>query len=187
MKARTCLAAIGVTALAGTGALVLPALASASASSPTHTLKFISLEKKSVNFTKTTGGQQDTDVNTKGKIIGFDELYFKLTSKTTSTANVTLDTTGGMLYGTLKISFTSPLITGKVTGGTGAFKGATGTIRAKELNSAGVSDSRHHQVPRVARHERAGGPVNPRADGPTLGDMRAPRLCVESGNVGAPV
>jgi len=95
------------------------------------------LEKKSVNFTKTTGGQQDTDVNTRGKIIGFDELYFKVTSKTKSTVNVTLDTTGGMLYGTLAVNFTSPVIKGKVTGGTGAFKGAVGTITARELNSAG--------------------------------------------------
>ena len=135
MKARTCIAAIGATALVGTGAFVLPALASAS--SPTHTLKFISVEKKSVKFTKTTGGQQDTDVNTRGKIIGFDELYFKVTSSTKSTVNVTLDTTGGMLYGTLAVNFNSLIIKGKVTGGTGAFKGATGTITAKELNSAG--------------------------------------------------
>ena len=91
-----------------------------------------------VTFTKTTFGIQDTDVNAKGKTIGCDELYFKATSKNTATANVALDTTGGFLYGTLTVNFTSPVINGKVTGGTGAFKGATGTITAKSLNKAGT-------------------------------------------------
>lgn len=137
MRVRTCIAAIGATALAGTGAFVLPALASAS--STTHTLKFISVTKNAVGFTKTTGGQQDTDVNAKGKTIGFDELYFKATSKTAVAVNVTLDTTGGMLYGTLTFHFNTGASTnGKVTGGTGAFKGATGTITAKNLNKAGT-------------------------------------------------
>ncbi len=79
MKARTCIAAVGATALLGTGGFVLPALASASTT--THTLKFIAVKKASVNFTKTTFGQQETDVNAKGKTIGYDELYFKATSK----------------------------------------------------------------------------------------------------------
>lgn len=136
MKVRTCIAAIGATALVGTGAFMLPALASAS--STTHTLKFISVQKNMVTFTKTTFGIQDTDVNAKGKTVGFDELYFRATSKTKATANVTLDTTGGLLYGTLSVSFTSPVINGKVTGGTGAFKGAAGTITAMSLNKAGT-------------------------------------------------
>ncbi len=94
MKVRTTIAAIGATALVGTGAFMLPALASAS--STTHTLKFISVQKNMVTFTKTTFGIQDTDVNAKGKTIGYDELYFTATSKTKATANVALDTTGGI-------------------------------------------------------------------------------------------
>ncbi len=38
----------------------MPAVASAH--SAMHTLKFTSVEKKSIQFTKTSGGQQDTDV-----------------------------------------------------------------------------------------------------------------------------
>jgi hypothetical protein len=54
-------------------------------------------------------------------------------------ANVTGDTTGGMLYGTCKINFKTGAITkDKVTGGTGAFKGARGTIKAKAINKAGT-------------------------------------------------
>ena len=121
----------------GTGALVLPTVASAS--SATHTLKFISVEKASVGFTKTTGGQQDTDVNATGKTVGFDMLYFSATSATTANINVTGDFSGGFLYGTGTINMkTGAFSNGKVTGGTGSFKGATGTIKAKNLNKAGT-------------------------------------------------
>ena len=138
MKFRTSIIAAGAAVVLGTtGALVLPAVASAH--STTHTLKFISVTKKSIMFTKTTGAQQDTDMNTAGKTVGFDMLYFKAVSATTGAVNVTVDTNGGFLYGTLTINFKTGAITnGKVTGGTGAFAGATGTIKAKNLNPAGT-------------------------------------------------
>jgi hypothetical protein len=50
MKIRTSIAAAGAAVLLGTGALVLPA--AASANSATHTLKFISVTKKSIMLTK---------------------------------------------------------------------------------------------------------------------------------------
>jgi hypothetical protein len=134
MKVRTSIAAVGAAALLGTGAFAIPALASPHGT--THTLKFISVTKKSVMFTKTEFAGQDTDVNAKGKTVGFDEIYVKATSATAGAANVTLDTTGGMLYGTGTINFKTGKFThGKVTGGTGAFKGATGTIKAKDISS----------------------------------------------------
>jgi hypothetical protein len=107
----------------------------ASANSATHTLKFISVTKASVSFTKKTFGQQDTDVNAAGKTIGFDMLYFTATSATTGNVNITGDFSGGFLYGTGTVSFKSgALSNGKVTGGTGAFKGATGTIKTKSIS-----------------------------------------------------
>jgi hypothetical protein len=138
MKIRTSIAAAGAAVVLGTtGALVLPAIASAH--STTHTLKFISVTKQSIMFTKATGGQQNTDVNAAGKTVGFDMLYFKSVSATTANVNVTADTTGGFLYGTLTVNFkTGAISNGKVTGGTGSFVGATGTIKAKNLNPAGT-------------------------------------------------
>ena len=138
MKIRTSIAAAGAAIVLGTtGALVLPAVASAH--STTHTLKFISVTKQSIMFTTATGGQQNTDVNAAGKTVGFDMLYFKSVSATTANVNVTVDTTGGFLYGTLTINFkTGAISNGKVTGGTGSFAGATGTIMAKDLNPAGT-------------------------------------------------
>ena len=53
--------------------------------------------------------------------------------------NIAVDTTGGFLYGTLSLNLkTSALTNGKVTGGTDTFAGATGTIKAKNLNAAGT-------------------------------------------------
>jgi hypothetical protein len=132
MKLRTSLAAASMAAVLGTGALVLPAVASAS--SATHTLKFTAVTNKSIMFTKMTGGSQETDVNAAGKTVGFDVLYFAAVSATTANINVTFDTTGGLLYGTATVGIkTNKVTNGKVTGGTGAFAGATGTIKAKSV------------------------------------------------------
>ena len=138
MKIRTSLAAAGAAVVLGTtGALVAPAVASAHSASTT--LKFISVTKGSTMFTKMSGGQQDTDVNRAGKTVGFDMLYFAAASATTGNVNVTVDTTGGFLYGTLTVNFkTGAISNGKVTGGTGSFVGATGTIKAKNLNKPGT-------------------------------------------------
>ena len=46
-------------------------------------------------------------------------------------AGVTVDTAGGFLYGVLQVS-SGPVIHGTVTGGTGAFAGAAGTITATQ-------------------------------------------------------
>jgi hypothetical protein len=135
MKIRTSIIAAGAAvALGTTGALVLPAVASAHSASTT--LKFVSVQKAQVTFSKTTFGQQDTDLNATGKTIGFDELYFAATSASTAAANVTGDFSGGLLYGTFTVNFKTGAITnGKVTGGTGKFAGATGTITAKPISS----------------------------------------------------
>ncbi len=133
MKLRTCLAAAGVAAVFGTGALVLPAVASAS--SATHTLSFTAVQKASVMFTKTTGANQETDLNAAGKTIGYDLIYFAATSPTSGAVNITVDSNGGFLYGTATVSIRTGAITnGKVTGGTGSFAGATGTIKAKAIS-----------------------------------------------------
>jgi hypothetical protein len=132
MKVRTSIIAAGAAVVLGTtGALVLPAVASAHSS--TTTLKFISVQKASVTFSKTAFGQQDTDTNAKGKTIGFDELYFTLTSANTANINITGDFSGGMLYGTATYA-KGKVSNGKVTGGTGSFAGATGTIKTKSIS-----------------------------------------------------
>jgi hypothetical protein len=138
MKHRNAIAAIATaTALAGTCAVVVPA-ASASASAPkTHTLSFTSVQQAVHNYSQTISSQQDRDVNKAGKVVGYDLLYLVFNPKTeTAKLNFTAVTSGGFVYGVASAS-SSPVIHGTVTGGTGAFKGAAGTIVAKNLNPSG--------------------------------------------------
>src|SRR5438105_2878418 len=96
MKVRRSIAAAGAAVVLGTtGALVLPAVASAHGAS--HTLKFTAVTNKSVTFTRTTFGVQETDVSA-GKTIGFDDGYVRLTGKNTATVHAAIDTRGGFLY-----------------------------------------------------------------------------------------
>jgi hypothetical protein len=146
MKVHKAITAVCATALISTGAFLLPAVASSQ--SAAHTLTFTSVTKKAVNFSKTTFGQEDVDVNAAGKTIGFDTIYgqFNVKSKTAK-GRVALDTSGGFIYGTLKFS-NSPVTHGKVTGGTGQYKGIKGTILGKDLNKKGsrtaVTITYHH-------------------------------------------
>ena len=135
MKLRTSLAAAGAAVVLGTtGAFVLPAVASAH--STTHTLKLIEVQNGTVSFTRATGGIRNTDVNAAGKTVGFDMLYFAATSPSTVAVNLTVDTKGGFLYGTFTFHPRTGVVTnGKVTGGTGAFAKATGTIKVKTISS----------------------------------------------------
>jgi len=143
MKLRTSLAAAGAAVvLATAGAVLLPAVASAhsaagaSAPGATHTLKYLALSTATVSFTRATGGIQDTDVNAMGKTVGFDMLYFVGTSASSVAVNLTVDTKGGFLYGTFTFDPKTGVVTnGKVTGGTGAFAKATGTIKVKTISS----------------------------------------------------
>jgi len=133
MKIRTSIAAAGAAAvLAGAGAVMLPAVASAH--STTHTLKFTAVTTGQTKFSQTSFGQAEKDVNSAGKVIGYDVINVKFNPQTnTATGGVALSTNGGILYGTLKLS-NGPATTGTVTGGTGTFKGATGTISGKSLS-----------------------------------------------------
>jgi hypothetical protein len=142
MKLRTPLVAAGAAVVLGaTGGFLLPAVASAhsaavaNAPGATHTLKYIAVSRGTVSFTRATGGIQDTDVNALGKTVGFDMLHFKAASASTVAVNTTVDTKGGFLYGTFTFNPKTGVVTnGKVTGGTGAFVGATGTIKVKTIS-----------------------------------------------------
>jgi hypothetical protein len=138
MKHRNTIAAIATAAaLAGTCAVVVPA-ASASISAPkTHTLTFISVQEAVHNYSQTISSQQDRDVTKAGKVVGYDLLYLVFNPKTeTAKLNFTAVTGGGVVYGVARAS-SNPVIHGTVTGGTGAFKGAAGTIVARNLNPSG--------------------------------------------------
>ena len=122
---RPIIAAAAAVVLGITGALLAPA--AASAHSATQTLTFTSVVRNFVSFTSTTGAEQDTDVTSAGTVIGFDEVSVTL-GTTANTADIAFALNGGLLYGTLTISRSTGSATGPVTGGTGSFAGAIGTI-----------------------------------------------------------
>jgi hypothetical protein len=133
MKIRTSIAAAGAAVvLGGTGAVLLPAVASAH--STTHTLRFTAVTlTPQTKFSQTSFGQAEKDVNSAGKVIGYDVINVEFHPKTnTASGGVSLSTNGGFLYGALKFTNNSSVVHGTVTGGTGAFKGATGTITGKQ-------------------------------------------------------
>jgi hypothetical protein len=140
MKHRITIAAIATTAaLAGTCAFVVPgASASTTAKPKTHTVSFTSVQESLVNYSRTVSSQQDRDVNKAGRTVGYDLLYIVFNPKTeTARLNFTAVTSGGVVYGVASAS-SSPVLHGTVTGGTGIFKGAAGTLLAKNLNKAGT-------------------------------------------------
>jgi len=138
MKHRNAIAAIATATALGAGCAVVVPAASASTSAPkTHKLAFTSVQEAVRNYSQTISSQQDRDINKAGKVVGYDLLYLVFNPKTeTAKLNFTAVTSGGFVYGVASAS-SSPVIHGTVTGGTGVFKGAAGTIVAKNLNPSG--------------------------------------------------
>jgi hypothetical protein len=126
-------AAAAAAALGTTGALAAPALASTQC--PSHTLQFTVVNTASMSPTESTRAGQGTDVNSEGKTIGFDVIYETLKARV-FTANAAFSTTGGLLYVTISSSDGGQTYSGKVTGGTGVFGGATGTVTSKSISSS---------------------------------------------------
>jgi hypothetical protein len=154
MRARTLVASAGVAGLLGTGAFLLPAVASTNAPARPGcgfrvvTLKFTSVTKDARQLSASTAAQQDTDINSVGKVIGFDDLYLVFNPKTgAGSGNFAFDTRGGFIFGTLRLS--SSGATGRITGGTGRYRDVSGALVARTLNKAGTRTAvtityRHH-------------------------------------------
>jgi hypothetical protein len=62
----------------------------------------------------------------------------RFTGTTSASGRATLDTKGGFLYSTIATTNGGKTFHGKVTGGTGAFTGATGTVTARAINKTGT-------------------------------------------------
>jgi hypothetical protein len=137
MKARTFVAAVSAAALLGGGAAALALPAAANADNVSHTLKFISVQKSTVTFGKANSGQQDTDVNSKGKTVGYDTLNIQVNSKGKGQILFTVDAPNGFLIGVLPVN-KGKVLPGLITGGIGIYKDAFGSITTKNLNTAGT-------------------------------------------------
>jgi len=138
MKLRTRLSLTALataTALGTTTAALLPsASARPLTPSPTYTVSFTTVEESQVAFSRTLSIAQDKDVDHAGKVIGYDVVRVTLTPRTdTVSIGVTIDLEGGFLHGWLTEG-SSPVSHGTVSGGSGSYRGATGTITVKALD-----------------------------------------------------
>lgn len=96
------------------------------------TLKFTSHTDNTVSFADTGGiVTQDTDLDPTGKTIGYDTTYITIVGGSAQTADAALAVDGGFLYATFNSTDGGKTWSGTVTGGTGKFKGATGTVTAE--------------------------------------------------------
>jgi hypothetical protein len=104
---------------------------SASGAPQTRTVKFVAVETASHNFPPT--GFAGTDVERhKGKVIGYDTFdgTFDLTTHVAH-LRVAVSWRGGMVF--IKGRQTEAgKFTGTITGGTGKYKGATGTVNGHQ-------------------------------------------------------
>jgi hypothetical protein len=133
VKFRTSIAVAGAAPSLGAGVSILPA--GASTDSVMHELRFTSVPSKTVAYSKTTGAVSGTDLGQGGKVIGFYTLNFTLDHETGAiSSHVAVDTQGGFIYGALSSSSSGQMSYGRVTGGTGAFRGARGTFAVKKLD-----------------------------------------------------
>jgi hypothetical protein len=140
MKVRTSLALAGSAAALAAGLAAGPALA-APAAGHTHTLKFTTHTITQHSLGKTGGAELDKDING-GKIVAYDTLDFG----SGNGADVSLALPGGFLYGHLTFNTKTGAVTGKIIGGSSAYKGDTGTVTGVPVSKSveSVTVKYHH-------------------------------------------
>jgi hypothetical protein len=89
----------------------------------------------------------DKEVDGAGKVIGTDSLQCRFTSKTSGDCVVAASYKGGQIYGEFTQDFKSGKLSGKVTGGTRTFKGATGTITGQAVSNTNTKVTVRFQTP----------------------------------------
>jgi ribosomal protein L18 len=131
--------AMTVLTLSLTGAALSAELAQASASA--HTLRFTSVETAQKVLSKGHFVATDKDVES-GKTVGFDVANGLASSKSASLIiDVAVSTHGGLIYGHCRQSLKTGALTGTVTGGTGKFRGAAGTITGHSAGNHGQNQA----------------------------------------------
>ncbi len=134
----TTIAATGITALslAVTGAT----LAGAAPAPSSHTLKFTSVQTAQRSVGKYKFIDSDKDVQS-GKVIGYDAVDGAYHPKThTITVAVAAALKGGILYVAGTGDVVSGKFAGKITGGTGTFKGVHGTVTGQATGKQGQNE-----------------------------------------------
>jgi hypothetical protein len=129
---------LALAAAATTAAMASAVPALAAPATTHHTLHFNAVHIASHHFSKTAYAELNKDIQA-GKVIATDEIDW---SGTAATAALALD--HGFLYG--QFAFISDTaFAGKVTGGTGAYRGDTGTITGHIVSANDVAVTVNYQ------------------------------------------
>jgi hypothetical protein len=127
-------------AVAAAGALAIGGVGGAAAGLPTsgsaqvHTLRFTAFQTANHNLGKNRFVSTDVE-RRKGKVVGYDAVSGSFNSGTgIFTVNGAIAHRRGLLY----VSATETeagVLTGKITGGTGVYKGAKGTVEGQAITN----------------------------------------------------
>jgi hypothetical protein len=129
-KNRKIAAAVGSLLSAGLAVAAVTSLDSASATSQKHSETFMVVQKATHQYGANKFGGLDVN-KAGGKVIGFDAItgtYVPAQQKLIITA--AFSRAGGLIYAKAT-STSSGAISGKVTGGTGKYKGVSGTLEGQ--------------------------------------------------------
>ena len=125
-------AAAGALVIGGVGgaAVGLPA----SGSAQVHTMRFTAFQTANHNIGKNRFVSTDVERH-KGQVVGYDAVSGSFNSHTgIFSVNGALAHRGGLLYVTATET-EAGVLTGKITGGTGAYKGAKGTVTGQAITN----------------------------------------------------
>jgi hypothetical protein len=122
-------------ALTGVGGSTM--LNSADAAPTTHHMAFVAYSDRNINFSQRTFGGTEID-RRDGHRVGFDVISGRFHPATRSvTIYVSVARRGGLLHAKVH-DVSRTRYVGRVTGGSGRFKGASGIVTARNLQGNGT-------------------------------------------------
>jgi hypothetical protein len=128
MNIRALIAGVGAAAVVGTGGLALTSTV-ASAQSKPQTLTYYTATLKSVAYSSTRSAVTESVYNSSGKLIGFEvETVSRAINAPITTFEDVIYLEAGVINATVTPSRAAGHGGGKVTGGTGTYSKAAGTI-----------------------------------------------------------
>jgi hypothetical protein len=128
---------VAVTAAAG------PALAASGTNTVTEHFD-AKASSSPLFFGKTTFVSTDTDVDS-GKTIGHDVLYCTDAGASTTHCHLAFAQKGGILYAQFALSDTTGGLKGTISGGTGTFEKAKGTVTGQAASHTDVKITLHYK------------------------------------------
>lgn len=111
---------------------IVPAGVAVASSPATTTIQLVA-KQTATRFTSSSFQTSETDTQA-GKLVGYDVLSCQPESAGAFNCGVGLSLSKGMIFGQF-VSSASGNDSGRVSGGTGAYKGATGTIAGHAISS----------------------------------------------------